>query len=111
MINSHFVDMEARKGRKEQTEEYAGDAAASSVGATTKDNLSKRSMTIARNAMQKVKEFDENFHVAKNTVVAKAKEADENYHIAEKATVATNSALKQVVSSINFISRSMWTKR
>jgi hypothetical protein len=117
MINSHFVDMEARKGRKEQTEEYAGDAAASSVGATSKDNLSKRSMTIARTVIQKVKEFGENFHVAENTtwavsnVVAKAKEADENYHIAEKAKVATNGALKQVVSSINFISQSMWTKR
>jgi hypothetical protein len=110
MINSHFVDMEAHKRRREQTEEYAGDA-------TSKDNLSKRSTTIARTAMQKVKEFDENFHVAENTtwavsnVVAKAKEADENYHIAEKATVATNGALKQVALSINFISRSMWTKR
>ena len=90
MINAHFVDMEARKGRKEQTEEYAGDAAASSVGATSKDNLSKRSMTIARTVIQKVKEFDENFHVAENTtwavsnVVAKAKEADENIILRKK---------------------------
>ena len=90
MINSHFVDMEACKGRKEQTEEYAGDAAASSVGATSKDNLSKRSMTIARTVIQKVKEFDENFHVAENTtwavsnVVAKAKEADENIILRKK---------------------------
>ena len=90
MINAHFVDMEARKGRKEQTEEYAGDAAASSVGATSKDNLSKRSMTIARTVIQKVKEFDENFHLAENTtwavsnVVAKAKEADENIILRKK---------------------------
>jgi hypothetical protein len=90
MINAHFVDMEARKGCKEQTEEYAGDAAASSVGATSKDNLSKRSMTIARTVIQKVKEFDENFHVAENTtwavsnVVAKAKEADENIILRKK---------------------------
>ena len=90
MINAHFVDMEARKGCKEQTEEYAGDAAASSVGATSKDNLSKRSMTIARTVIQKVKEFGENFHVAENTtwavsnVVAKAKEADENIILRKK---------------------------
>jgi hypothetical protein len=74
-------------------------------------------MTIALTAMQKAKEFDENFHVTENSMwalrnaVAKAKEADEKYHIADKTTVATNGALKQVASSINFISRSMWTKR
>ena len=97
--------MEAHKGRREQTEEYAGDVAAASIGATFKDNLSISSMTIAH------------FHVTENSMwalrnaVAKAKEADEKYHIADKTTVATNGALKQVASSINFISRSMWTKR
>jgi hypothetical protein len=112
-----LVDMEAHKGRREQTEEYAGDVAAASIGATSKDNLSISSMTIALTAMQKAKEFDENFHVTENSMwalrnaVAKAKEADEKYHIADKTTVATNGALKQVASSINFISRSMWTKR
>ena len=55
MIDSHFV--EARR-----TEEYAGDVAAASAGATCR----RGSLAIALTAIQKAKEIDENTDRRKN---------------------------------------------